>query len=606
MNEQQIFLAVGGIGAAALACQWLAWRLRLPAILFLLLCGILAGPVLGWLDPQALFGPLLFPLVSLAVSLILFEGSLTLRFSEWREIGTVVRRLVTLGALLTGAVIAAATHWLLDFRWPMAVLFGTLTLVTGPTVIAPMLRVVRPKASIANILRWEGIVIDPIGALLAVVVYSYIIASDQASGLLFSLQIFAGVILCGCAFGLAGGWLFGQLLRRHWLPEYLHNLAALAAVLGVFIAANLTVHESGLLAVTVMGMCLANMKGVDVQPILHFKENLSVLLISGLFILLAARLDLQALLALGPEVLLLLAVIQFGARPLCVAVSTFGSGLGWRERALLSWVAPRGIVAAAVSAIFAVRLHESGHAGAALLVPLTFAVIIGTVVLQSATARPLARLLKVAEPAPSGFLIVGAHRPARTLAVALQQLGCRVLLTDSSWENISAARMENLPTYFGNPASQHADIHLDLVGLGRLLALSPAGELNALACMRFRHEFGRHRLFSLASSLESHLSDKHRASLAHRGQLFGSQPLTYGQLAGRLNQGAELYTTTLTKGFGWADYQALHGERANLLFARSAEGWVHVVTPELTLAPQAGWVLVALIEPTEGDHLSGG
>ncbi|WP_178080957.1 sodium:proton antiporter, partial [Pseudomonas sp. DrBHI1] len=356
MNEQQILLSVGGIGAAALLCQWLAWRLKLPAILFLLLCGILAGPVLGWLQPQALFGPLLMPLVSLAVALILFEGSLTLHLSQWREIGSVVHRLVTVGALSTWLVIALATHWLLGFDWPLAILFGTLTLVTGPTVIVPMLRVVRPKAAIANILRWEGIVIDPIGALLAVVVYSFIIASAAGEGLSHSLATFAGVIFCGSALGVAGGWLLGQVMREQWLPEYLHNLASLAAVLGIFIAANQIVHESGLLAVTVMGMWLANMPGVDVRQILHFKENLSVLLISGLFILLAARLDLHALLALGPAVLGLLLVIQLLARPLNVLLSTLGSPLSWRERALLAWIAPRGIVAAAVSAIFAIRL----------------------------------------------------------------------------------------------------------------------------------------------------------------------------------------------------------------------------------------------------------
>ena len=264
MNEQQILLAFGGIGAAALGCQWLAWRLKLPAILFLLLTGILAGPVLGWLDPQEMFGPLLMPLVSLAVALILFEGSLTLHLSQWREIGSVVRRLVTLGALSTWLVIAVATHWLLGFDWLLAILFGTLTLVTGPTVIVPMLRVVRPKASIANILRWEGIVIDPIGALLAVVVYSFIIASADGNGLKDSLLTFGGVIVCGGLFGIGGGYALGTLIRRQWLPEYLHNLASLAAVLGIFIAANQTIHESGLLAVTLMGMWLANMKGVDV------------------------------------------------------------------------------------------------------------------------------------------------------------------------------------------------------------------------------------------------------------------------------------------------------------------------------------------------------
>ncbi|WP_110968199.1 cation:proton antiporter [Pseudomonas huaxiensis] len=599
MNEQQILLAFGGIGAAALGCQWLAWRLKLPAILFLLLSGILAGPVLGWLDPQEMFGPLLMPLVSLAVALILFEGSLTLHLSQWRDIGSVVQRMVTLGALVTWVVIAVATHWLLGFDWPLAVLFGTLTLVTGPTVIVPMLRVVRPKATIANILRWEGIVIDPIGALLAVVVYSFIIASAADEGLSQSLKTFAGVICCGSAFGAAGGWLLGQVMREQWLPEYLHNLASLAAVLGIFIAANQVMHESGLLAVTLMGMWLANMKGVDVRQILHFKENLSVLLISGLFILLAARLDLTALLGLGPSVLGLLLVIQLIARPLNVALSTWRSPLNWRERALLAWIAPRGIVAAAVSAIFAIRLDEAGHEGALLLVPLTFAVIIGTVVLQSATARPLARLLKVAEPAPSGFLIVGANPPARAIGKALQQMDCRVLLTDSSWENIRAARMEGLATYFGNPASQHADAHLDLVGLGHLLGLSPAGELNALACMRFRHDFGHTRLFSLASGLEVSRSDKHRASDEHRGHVLGNPSLTYVQLANQLHHGAELYSTHLTEAFDWDAYRALHGERATLLFARDANGWVHVFGPDSPLKPGPGWTVLALIRQDE-------
>ncbi|WIF66489.1 sodium:proton antiporter [Metapseudomonas otitidis] len=595
MDETRILLALGGIGLAALCSQWLAWRLRLPAILFLLLSGILAGPVLGVLDPGALFGPLLFPLTSLAVALILFEGSLTLHLSEWREIGSVVRRMVTLGALATWVVIAVATHLLLGFSWELAVLFGSLTLVTGPTVIVPMLRVVRPRASVANILRWEGIVIDPIGALAAVVTFSFIVSRDQG-GWSQSLATFAGVIGCGTLLGVLGGWALGVVLRRHWLPEYLHNLAALAAVLGVFIASNLLVHESGLLAVTLMGMWLANMRGVDVKPILHFKENLSVLLISGLFILLAARLDLKALLALGPATLALLAVIQFIARPLNIGLSTLGSALGWRERALLAWIAPRGIVAAAVSAIFALRLQEHGDPNAQLLVPLTFLVIIGTVVLQSATARPLARLLGVAEPAPAGFLIIGANPVARALGKALNQLGSRVLLTDSSWENIRAARMDGLPTYFGNPTSQHADAHLDLVGLGHLLALSPSSEMNALACMRFRHDFAEPRRFTLPSGADSRRSDKHRSSEQVRGRELGLPALTYPQFASRLGRGAEIRITTLTEAFDWAAYQALHGNRATLLLARDTRGWVHIAGPSQALEPQPGWSLVALVD----------
>jgi NhaP-type Na+/H+ or K+/H+ antiporter len=596
MNEQHILLAFATIGASALACQWLAWRLRLPAILFLLITGILAGPLLGLLDPQALFGDLLFPVVSMAVALILFEGSLTLHLSEWREIGSVVRRMVTIGALATWAVIAISTHVLLGFNWEMALLFGSLTLVTGPTVIVPMLRVVRPKASIANILRWEGIVIDPIGALLAVVVYSFIIASSEGNGWNHGLGTFAGVIACGSLFGIASGWALGHVLKRRWLPDYLHNLAVLATVLGAFIAANEVMHESGLLAVTLMGMWLANMKGVDVRHILHFKENLSVLLISGLFILLAARLDLNALLALGPAVLLLLAIIQFVARPLNVALSTFGSNLNWRERALLAWISPRGIVAAAVSAIFAIRLGELGYEGAQLLVPLTFAVIIGTVVLQSATARPLAKLLKVAEPAPSGFLIVGANPVARALGTALQDLGNRVLLCDSSWENISAARMEKLPTYFGNPTSQDAEAHLDLVGLGHLLTLSPSSELNALACMHFRHDFAASRRFNLPSGADGRRSDKHRSRDEVRGRPLGNRALSFPQFASRLSKGAEIRTTTLTNAFDWQAYQNLHGDRAVVLIARDPNGWIHIASQPFELIPRAEWTLVALID----------
>lgn len=601
MNETHILIGLGAIGAASLACQWLAWRLRLPAILFLLLCGILAGPILGWLDPQALFGSLLFPLVSLAVALILFEGSLTLHLSEWKEIGSVVQRMVTIGALSTWAVIAIACHYLLDFAWDLSLLFGTLTLVTGPTVIAPMLRVVRPRASIANILRWEGIVIDPIGALLAVVVFSFIASRSAGEAWSSSLGTFAAVIASGSLLGIAGGWLFGLTLRRHWLPEYLQNLGALAAVLGIFIGANLLMHESGLLAVTVMGMWLANMRGVDVKPILHFKENLSVLLISGLFILLAARLDLNALLALGPVTLILLAIIQLVARPLNVALSTAGSSLSWRERALLAWIAPRGIVAAAVSAIFALRLQEQGYAQAHLLVPLTFLVIIGTVVLQSATARPLAKLLNVAEPAARGFLVIGANPVARAIGKALQQHGWRVLLTDSSWENISAARMESLPTYFGNPASQHADANLDLTGIGQLLALSPSSQLNDLACTRFRPDFGKANLYTLSNAHEQRLSEKHRLNSELRGQPFGHPAHTYGQLASLLAHGAEIRTTTLSSTFGWADYQALHGSRATLLLAFDPRGWVHVASEHLAFSPSVDWTLVALIKPTEDD-----
>lgn len=600
MHPSDILFRLGAIGVTALACQWLAWRLRLPAILFLLLAGVAAGPLLGWLDPDALLGPLLFPLVSLAVAVILFEGSLTLRLSELPDIGRVVRRLISLGLVVNGLVITLAARWLLGLAWDLALLLGCLTLVTGPTVIVPMLRVVRPRSTIANVLRWEGILIDPLGALLAVVVYSFIISRGSGEAWSQGLGTFGAVVLCGGLLGAAGGWLLGQLLRHHALPEYLHSLAALTGVLVVFIGADLLVHESGLLAVTLMGMWLANTRGLDLRDILHFKEELSLILISVLFILLAARLELQALLALGPAALALLAAVQLLARPLSVAVSTAGSRFDWRERLLLAWIAPRGIVAAAVSAVFAVRLGEAGHAQADLLVPLTFAVILGTVILQSATARPLARLLGVTEPAPRGFLILGANPVACSLGSALQQMGAKVLLTDSNWNCIHQARMANLPTYYGNPNSQHADIHLDRAGIGRLLALSPSDELNTLTAMRFRHEFGAQNLFSLASDRTTRRGDKHLASAERSGLPLGHPPLTYQQISERLAQGATLNSTLLTDSFGWDDYRRRHGARASLLCLQDTHGRIQVVSEPHPLQPGPGCTLLALIDPEPG------
>ncbi|HAV67306.1 MAG TPA: sodium:proton antiporter, partial [Alcanivorax sp.] len=482
--ELSVPLQLALITVVAFVCQWASWRIKLPAILPLLLSGLLLGSVAGLIQPKQLFGDLLLPGVSLAVSIILFEGALTLRFSEIRGLEKTVRRLVTWGALITWGVVTLSAWGLLNLPLELALLFGALVVVTGPTVIVPLLRSVRPKASVARLLRWEGIVIDPLGAILAVLAYELVVATGQQGALLHGLWLFFQAIAVGAAMGGAVALALSALLSRHLVPEYLRSFLVLSSVIGSFVLSNSISEESGLVTVTVAGIVMANRKGVRTDDILHFKENLSVMLISVLFIVLAARLEMEQLLSLGATALLVLAIIQLVARPLSVWVATLGSSLDWREKALLAWIAPRGIVAAAVSALFAQRLEENGVAGAELLVPLTFMVIIGTVALQSVTARPLARLLKVAEPGPRGFLIIGANPVARAIGQTLSQNNFPVILTDSSWESIRTARMEGLPTFYGNPVSSHADQYLDLVGYGKLLGLSPRRELNTMATMR--------------------------------------------------------------------------------------------------------------------------
>ncbi len=587
-----------GIGLLTLFCQVTAWWLRIPAILLLLLAGILVGPVLGWLHAEAVFGDLLFPIISLSVAVILFDGSLTLKREEIRGHGEVVSRLVTSGLVVSWLAITLITHLLIGLSWPLSFLFGAVSVVTGPTVIAPMLRTVRPTRAVANVLRWEGILIDPLGALLAVVVFEFVIAMHGGGALGHSLLAFLVIMGVGIGLGVAAGYALGLALRNYLIPEYLQSLVMLTSVFGVFTAADLIQAESGLLAVTVMGMVLANMRWVDLEAVLGFKENLSLVLISGLFIILASRVDLGQLVAIGIPGLLLLAALQFVVRPLKVALATRGSKLNWRERAMLAWIAPRGIVAAAVSALFALRLQDAGYAEANLLVPLTFLVIIGTVVFQSATAKPVAKLLKVAEPEPTGFLIVGANRVAREIGKALQEQGQRVVLVDSAWDQLQAARMEGLEVYYGNAASPSVHQAIDLSGLGRLLGLSPQAELNTLASSRYQGEFSRHKVYALLSGAERGAREKNRVTTEHhRGYtLFGSE-VSYPKLASLLSQGARLRTTRLTDSFGFGEFKAHYGKKAIPLFAVDPRGHIQLFVADGKMRPESGWKLVSLIHP---------
>jgi NhaP-type Na+/H+ or K+/H+ antiporter len=594
--HEEILITLTGIGLLSIACQWFAWWVKLPAILFLLLAGIAAGPLTGWLQPDKVFGDLLFPMVSLSVAVILFEGSLTLRMEEIRGLTSIVRRLVTVGVLITWMIITLTTHWALDFSWDLSFLFGAVAVVTGPTVIVPMLRTVRPTARIANILRWEGIVIDPIGAILAVLVFEFIISNQAGGGALgHTLLTFGYTLLVGLGTGALGGYCLGIVLRNHWLPEYLHNVAALTLVFGIFTLSNWAQEESGLLAVTIMGMLLANMKRVNVDDILDFKESLSVLLISGLFIILAARTEFSHFNDLGAQALIVFLAIQFIARPAKVLVSTWGSSLTWQERALLSWIAPRGIVAAAVTALFALRLQQQGHDQAALLVPLIFMVIIGTVVLQSATARPIARWLGVAEPEAKGFLIIGANPFARALAKALNEKDYRTLLVDSSWDNIRAALMDGLNTYYGNPVSEHADRHIDLVGIGQLLALSPRAELNALTTMRYRAEFGPGHLFLLNPGVEDDSTDKRKFTSPKGTMALFDDKTSYTNLAELLQKGAKIRTTNITDKFEMSDYNKKYYGRGIPLFAFNPKGKIFPFIADTTLEPGPGWSVMAMI-----------
>ncbi|WP_407275629.1 cation:proton antiporter [Halothiobacillus sp. DCM-1] len=599
-----ILLLLTALVALGIAAQWLAWRVKVPAILFLLLLGLLIGPVLGWLKPDQLFGDLLFPAVSLAVAVILFEGALTLRFSELKGVGHIVWLLVSVGAAVTWAVAALAAYQFVGLDPWIAALFGALVVVTGPTVIVPLLRIVRPSAKVATILRWEGIVIDPIGAMLAVLIFELLLATQGHSiARIADWSVWAWplahLIGVGLTSGLVGGYLLGIVLRRHWLPEYLINVVVLASVLSVFTLSNLVSEESGLLAVTAMGILLANMRAVPLMDVLHFKESLTILFISMLFIVLAARVDPAMFRTVGFGALLVWLSIQFIAQPLKVWLCAVGAGLSWREKLMIAWIGPRGIVAAAISGLFALKLDQQGVSGAEAIVPLTFTVIVGTVVLASLTARPLARALGVAQPEDRGILMVGVNRFSRALAQALKKQGYRIILADTSYSDIRAARMDGLETFYGNPVSEAADRRLDLLGIGRLFAVSASPEINHLSAIRYRHEFGAGNIFVLKTAQETTGAAHQRLSHTFVGRaLFGAE-VSLEDLLQLMEQQGEIYMTRLTDTFTWEKYQQSFAGRGRVLMAINPKGVLQIWDDEQQFMPQEGWTVIGLYRPAD-------
>ncbi len=589
-------VGLGAIVALGVSAQWLAWKLHLPSILLLLLAGIIAGPVAGLLDPDALFGPLLQPVVALSVAVILFEGGLGLSLADLREIGSTLRNLVTIGVLVTWALSTAGAYLILGLDLQLAVLLGAILVVTGPTVIIPLLRHVRPVGQVGSLAKWEGILNDPIGAILAVLVFEAILAGGLSGSARWAAEGFFESIGAGCVVGLVGAGLIILALKKYWIPDFLQNAVSLMMVVSVFVVSNSLKRESGLLAATVMGIALANQKWHPVKHIVEFKENLRVLLISSLFVLLAARLTVEDLEQIGPRHVLFLVLLIVLVRPAAVWLSTMGSDTSREQRLFLMWMAPRGIVAAAVASIFAAELVGTGYAQAEALVPITFLVIIGTSAIYGSSAFWVARKLNLAEPSPQGALIVGAHRWARELAKALQEADLRVALVDSNWAHVSAARMEKLPAYYGAILSEGILDEVELYGIGHLLALTSNDEANSLSALHFSDLFGRNKVFQLAPAGQAQA--KRRLTLPQylSGRILFGNEISYSFLEAKHHERWVTKTTHLTEKFGYEQFQQLYGGTALPLFLVTRAGVLRVFTAEGPPKPKPGDWLIALID----------
>lgn len=538
---EQLTIGLVLVIAFGVGAQWLAWRTKLPAILLLLIAGLVVGPVTGLLDPDLLMGHLLTPFISISVGIILFEGGLSLRFSELRNIGGAVIKLVSVGVLVTLIIVSFSAYYLFDMGIQLSILLGAILVVTGPTVIIPLLRQVRPTGQVSNVLKWEGIIIDPIGAMLAVLVFEVIFnTSGVSEATSLAIGSISKTVFFGTIVGIAGAGVIYILLKRYMLPDFLQNPVTLMTVIIAFGVSDMLQHESGLWATTVMGIALANQKSARIHHIVEFKENLRVLLLSALFILLASRVELADLIYhLNVNVVAFLIVLIFIARPLSVYLSTMGSQLNWREKFFMSWMAPRGVVAASIASLFAIELVKGGYEQAGQLVPIVFIIIISTVAIYGLTANRVARWLDVAKPVPRGFLIIGAHKWAREIGIALKEQGFKVVLADTNWANMNKARRDGLETYYGNILAEHAVDNMNMDGIGKLLALTPNDEVNSLAVIRFSEFFGTSRVFQLISTAQTTNKDREVPDKLSGRLLFGEE-INHEVFSQRVNEGARI------------------------------------------------------------------
>jgi len=591
-----------------IAAQWLAWRLRLPAILLLLVMGIVSG---RFLDPEVLIGrDVLFPVISLSVAVVLFEGGLSLRLAELREAGGAVLRLVTIGILVTWIGATLAAHFIMGFYWSISALLGAVLVVSGPTTIIPLLRHIRPRPRLGSTAKWEGIFNDPIGAILAVLVYEGIVlgGSNEAGAIMF--WGVAKAALVGIGLGAAATLFIWVLVKRYWVPDFLQNPVVLAVVIGSFTASNALQPESGLLTVTIFGVALVNLREIDIQHVIEFKENLRVLLISTLFIVLGARVSPEQMLATGLAGAAFVGVLIVLVRPAAVFLSTLGTELSRRERVMLGWLAPRGIVAAAVVSIFALEMHhesagsdvsEALIAQAEQMVPAAFLVIVGTVAVYGLTAGLLARRLGVADPNPQGVLFAGASPMVRAIADMLQEEGFRVLLVDTNRPNIREARLAGLPAVHGSIVAERTREELDMSGIGRLLAMTPNSEINLLAIQQFEDELDGSGVYQLATDARDS-SDRQGLSKVSHGRILFAKDATYGNLAKRRAAGYRVKKTPLTEEFDHERYRELYGDEALVLFTIDENRRLTVQSVDRTEKPRPGQTVIGLVKMPEASE----
>lgn len=588
---EHLLIGLAAIIVLGIFGQWISWYIKLPSILLLLFFGFLVGPITGLLNPDEVFGELLFPFVSISVAIILFEGGLSLKFSELKPVLSIVRNLITIGTIITWGLATISAYYLANLSLSISLLLGAILVVTGPTVIIPLLRLVKPKGQVNSILKWEGIVNDPIGAMLALLVFDVIISSGAAEATLTVILIIFNTIIISSVIGILGAYLLVLLIKKDFLPDYLQNPASLAMLLLVFAVSNTIQSESGLFAVTLMGIYLANQKQIVIEHIIEFKENLGVLLLSTLFIVLAARLQIDDLQLIDSGIILFIVVLILLIRPITIIISTIGTKISWQEKLYLSWMAPRGIVAAAVTSIFALELAQHNIAEAKILVPIMFLVIVATILVYGLSAIPLARVLKLSDPDPQGILIAGINRLSIEIFKILEQHEIRVLLVDKNWDKVTTARQSGAEAIFGSIVSEKTSEHINLDRIGRFIALTANKGINSLASLHYAKVFESANVYQINTSQKAN----EQTAKELRGHFFSSEKLIYPDIE-HYEEKFIVKANKITEEFSFGALKNKYAPNIfHPLFILNDENKLTIYSEKFSKEPEEGNILISLI-----------
>ena len=599
--QYDILIGIASTFGAGMLAQWVAWRFRLPAIVLLFSLGLIFGPGLGILHPSETMGWLFRPLVSLLVALVVFEGGMALDFRQLREAGEGVARLTMLALPINWVLGSLAAHYVAHLEWGTSMLFGAIVVVTGPTVVLPLLRSAKLQPRVAAFLRWEAIVNDPLGAILAAVVLQLmLLRADVHAGVFFThtLPDLLGAIAVALSAGILPAYLIRYLFTRDLMPEILKTPMLISMALVVFSLCNLEMGGAGLMAVTIFGMALANLQIPGLTELRRMKESLVVLVVSVLFIMLTADLHRDVLAQLSIPIFALTVVVLFVVRPLGIFLSTLGTSMPWKEKLFVGWIAPRGIVAAAVAGEAGVSLKEAGYQSADLIMPAVFAVIAVTMILHGFSLGPIARRLKLTLSNDPAIAILGSSGWSINFASCLRKAGVPVLLVDNRSSALLPATRQDIPVLRAELLSQHGQESLEERPADYLIATTADGIYNGMVCGHLAPTMGRQRVYQISPGV-ARLDFYHGLSRDARGKVLGEPAWNYTLFDTLFDQGWRFSATEAIE-----ESASMFGNDENrldvLVVRRDGGILIRSAEDNDKTVPQPGDYMISMVPPEAG------